>query len=293
MPEKIYCFRGRNFTSAEIELIEKIVKQCWFSGRTNISRVVCEKLGWYQFNGRLKKVACREALRRMEKKGLLVLPPTSTCGGRKEIKKLTAEKVNFKKPLHIIEGNIKTLSKLHFELVDTQKNHELWRYLIQTYHYLGYKQTVGRYLKYFVYLSDQLVALLGFGDGIYHHNLRDKWIGWSKISQEKRRHLIVNNVRFLILPWIKVKNLASKVLSRASKILPIDWEKKYGYKPLLLETFVDIERYRGTCYRAANWIYLGQTAGKGRCGMKYFVHGKPKDIYAYPLCKNCLKKLRT
>ena len=291
MTQKIYCFRGRGFTPAEIEIIKKIITQHWLSGRTKISKIVCENLNWYQFNGRLKDTACREALRRMQKKGLITLPPFIS-GGRNEIKQLPAKKVNFKKPSYIIKGNIKTLGKLHFEWVNTQKNQQLWRYLIQTYHYLGYKPTVGRHLKYFVYLDAELVALLGFGDGIYHHNLRDHWIGWSKIGQKERRHLIVNNVRFLIFPWVNVKNLASKILSHVAKLLPQDWERKYGYKPLILETFVDTDRFNGTCYKAANWLSLGLTKGKGRRGLNYFWHGKVREYYVYPLVRNALLQLK-
>lgn len=148
---------------------------------------------------------------------------------------------------------------------------------------------MGRYLKYFVYLGDELVALIGFADGLYHHNLRDRYLGWDRCELEKGRHLIVNNVRFLILPWVRVKNLGSRILGYAVKVVPLDWERFYGVRPVAFETFVDMERFRGTVYRAANWIPLGITEGKGRRGLNYFSHKKPKLYYLYLLERDYLK----
>ncbi len=287
-----YLFRNRLFTQPEIERIKKIIIQHWTNGRNKISQVVCEELNWRQANGRLKEVACREALRKMAKLGLINLPPQKPCGGFKIIKPLTAQEVNFQKPKTPLIGQVNHSTPLGFTLVNNHQQARLWRYLIQRYHYLGYKIIVGRYLKYFVFLDENLVALLGFAEGIYHHRLRDNWIGWTKQAQIKNRHLIVNNCRFLILPWVKVKNLASKILSQAVKIMPLDWQVRYGDKPLLVETFVDCERFKGTCYKAANWIYLGKTLGKGRRGAKYFYHGKIRDYYVYPLCKDAVSLLK-
>ena len=205
------------------------------------------------------------------------------------------------------------------------------KWVLDKYHYLGYKRIVGQYLKYFVYLNLNnldlksiessvslqmykrpertecfnlfddinagnknvvvdnnknnnnkiLVALIGFGNGIYHHHLRDRWIGWDNDTLKRNRHLIVNNVRFLILPWIKIKNLGSKILSEIVRVLPSDWEKRYGFRPLLLETFVDKEKFIGTVYKASNWTLLGETSGEGRRGLNYFYHGFIKQYYVY------------
>lgn len=287
-----YLFRNRRFTHLEIERVKEIIVQYPAKGRRKISQVICEELNWRQANGRLKEIACREALRKMAKRRLINLPPQNSKGGFKIIKPLTAEKVSFQKPPTLITGRVNHLAPLRFTLVNNLKEVQLWRYLIQRYHYLGYKIIVGRYLKYFVYLDEDLVALLGFADGIYHHHLRDNWIGWDKDAQQHNRHFIVNNCRFLILPWIKIKNLASKILSLAIKSMPQDWEKKYCYHPLLVETFVDCERFKGTCYKAANWIYLGKTEGKGRRGAKYFYHGKIRDYYVYPLIRGAISMLK-
>jgi len=292
MAQEEHIFRNRCFTQEEINLIKEIAKDNWSKGRTRIAQIICERLDWRQLNGRLKETACLEALRKMAQHRLLRLPPQDSRGGYRLLKPLNIHPTLFDGTEKEITGIIKSTDKLYFELVKTKDKKRLWRYFIQQYHYLGYNRLVGRHLQYFIYLDDQPVAVLGFADGIYHHHLRDHWIGWDKDTQQHNRHLIVNNCRFLILPWIKIKNLASKILSLAVRIMPLDWQAKYGYKPLLVETFVECERFKGICYKAANWIYLGKTEGKGRRGAKYFYHGKLRDYYVYPLGKDALSILK-
>lgn len=186
-------------------------------------------------------------------------------------------------PQKEITGSVKEIGRMHFELASGRKEELLWRYLIQRYHYLGYKRVVGRYLKYFVYLGSELVAVIGFADGVYHHHLRDRYLGWDNCELRQKRDLVVNNIRFLILPWAKVRNLGSKVLSEAARVVPKDWERVYGYHPIAFETFVDSDLFKGTVYKAANWIYLGLTEGKGRQGLNYFFHGRHRHYYLYLL----------
>ena len=283
MENKNYIFRNRLFTQDELALIKSIVRKHWSDGRRKIATIICEELKWYGFNGRLKVIACLEALRRMEKKGLLRLPPKGSCGGYHELKLLHPEDVNFREPKEKIIGSVEKMGEVRFYMVNTEEENALWRYLIQRYHYLGYRRPVGRHLKYFVYLGDNLVALISFCDGIYHHRLRDKWLGWDEKKRALFRHLVINNNRFLILPWVEVKNLGSKILSLSARIVPSDWEMRYGYRPQFFETFVDADRFNGTVYKAANWKFLGRTAGKGRSGNRYFFHGKVRDYYIYPL----------
>ena len=147
---------------------------------------------------------------------------------------------------------------------------------------------MGRHLKYFVYIDTQLIGCFAFADSVLKLTARDQWIGWTEQQRESNLHLIINNVRFLILPWVKVKNLASKLLSLSSRIVPCDWRRYYNFQPIMLETFVEQQRFSGASYKAANWIYLGQTKGKGRSGMNYYYHGIIKDIYIYPLQKPSL-----
>jgi len=293
MGQNGYIFRARHFTQEEIQLVKEIVQDYWSKGRFRIAQIICERLDWRQLNGRLKETACLEALRKMEKQGLLNLPPSGPCGGYRKIKPLSSQEVRlFQKPMKVRTTSLKTLDKPYFAPAQDREEKKLWRYFIQQYHYLGYQRLVGRHLQYFVYLAGNLVALLGFADGIYHHHLRDNWIGWDKQAQQNNRHLVVNNCRFLILPWVKIKNLASRILSLAVKIMPLDWQAKYGYRPLLVETFVECDKFKGTCYKAANWIYLGKTLGKGRCGARYFYHGRIRDYYVYPLARDAILRLK-
>lgn len=282
MEQHSYLLRGWLFTAEQLELVKDTVAKHESLSRRQVAKIVCERLNWRAFNGSLKVIAALEALRRMEEKGFLTLPPAKHSGGYHEIKLLTAQEVDFKEPKEKLTGSIETRAKLRFELARRDKA-RLWRYLIQRYHYLGYKRLVGRHLKYFVHSGDSLVSLLGFSDGIYHFRLRDRWLGWDGKTREARRHLIINNSRFLILPWVKIENLGSKILSLATKVVPRDWEARYGYQPHYMETFVETYRFRGTVYKAANWQCLGQSRGKGRQGLNYFFHGKIRDYYIYPL----------
>lgn len=284
-----YVFRGRYFNEEEIRLIQRIVEKHYSKGRKAIARIICESIDWHQPNGRLKIVSCLEALRRMSERGIVNLPSSNLTGGYHPIRLLTSEDVGFSPPEKEITGSVGEMGRISFKLAKPGREEDLWRYLIQSYHYLGYRRVVGRYLKYFVYLGDELVALIGFADGVYHHNLRDRYLGWDREELEERRHLIVNNVRFLILPWVRVKNLGSRILSKAVGVVPLDWERFYGYRPIAFETFVDMERFRGTVYQAANWIPLGITEGKGRRGLNYFFHKKPKVYYLYFLERDYLK----
>jgi len=199
----------------------------------------------------------------------------------------------FKERKEPIEESLSNLEEIRLQMASRTTDKRFWNYLIDKYHYLGYRRVIGNQAKYLIYSQGELLlGCIGFADGVLKLNLRDRWIGWSIKTRERNLHLIINNVRFLILSWVRVRNLASKILSLASKQVPEDWNSYYGYKPVLFETFVDIGRFSGISYKAANWINLGRTKGKGRCGMKYFIHNRPKDIYVYPLDKDYLRRLR-
>lgn len=284
-------FRGRRFTEAEIKLIRNIAEKHRHETRTKISKMICELLNWRQPNGRLKDRACRDVLLRMNEQGLIDLPPIRKEPRKKPARAIHRLTIDFKEPQEKITRI--SLNSIKLKMIRGTKDERLWDFLIDKYHYLGYRTLIGHFLKYLIYDErERLLGCMGFVDAVLKLNLRDKWIGWSEEEKRKNLHLVVNNSRFLILPWVKVKNLASKILSLASKKLPEDWNLYYGYRPVLLETFVDTGKFTGTSYKAANWIYLGRTKGKGRCGMKYFIHNQPKDIYVYPLRKDYLRLLR-
>jgi hypothetical protein len=283
-----YIFRGRRFSDGEVELIREVCEKHRDDSRRKISMVVCELINWRQPNERLKDRACRDVLLRMNERGLIALPP-KRCESSKKPRSATLRlEVDFREP----EEEITEIDSIDLKMIRGTKDEKLWNWLIDRYHYLGYRTPVGHFLKYLIYDRETILGCIGFADAVLKLNLRDKWIGWSVEEREKNLHLVINNVRFLILRWVRVRNLASMILSRASKRVQEDWELFYGYRPVLLETFIDAGRFIGTSYKASNWHCLGRTEGKGRRGMKYFVHNQPKDLYVYPLCKNALKILR-
>ncbi len=286
---KDYIFRGRKFSNQDINIIkDKIEKHPDYS-KTKISKLICEILNWRQPNGGLKVTALLEAMRWMEKAELIKLPIGRKCGGYRRTT-IWKEKTE----LAIREEEIEEISldKIRLEMISWTGQEKRWNYLIDKYHYLGYRTPVGHHLKYLIYIEDKILGCIGFSDGVLKLNIRDTWIGWNIEERERNLRFVINNNRFLILPFIKVKNLASKILSIATKQVPRDWEVIYKYRPVLVETFVHAGKFIGTCYKASNWLYLGRTQGKGRRGMKYFIHNQPKDVFVYPLCRDYLKVLK-
>ncbi|MFQ5868077.1 MAG: Druantia anti-phage system protein DruA [bacterium] len=292
MRDELYIFRGRKFSLSEIKIIKKVIESNQGKSRRDISKKICELINWRQLNGKLKDAACREVLRRMNEVGIIDLPRLRLNPPQKSRRPKDRWKEIFKERKEPIEESLSNLGKVRLQMARSITEKRFWDYLIDKYHYLGYRRVIGNQVKYLIYSQGELLGCIGFADAVLKLNLRDRWIGWSIEQREKNLYLIINNVRFLILPWVKVRNLASKILSLVSKQVPEDWNSYYGYRPVLLETFVDVGRFSGTAYKAASWINLGRTKGKGRCGMKYFIHNRRKDIYVYPLCRNYLRLLR-
>lgn len=185
-----------------------------------------------------------------------------------------------------IKGSVKDFDPVEIFMVSGTEDEIIWDELVNKYHYLGHEQIIGRRIKYLVLWQDRPVAALSFHSAILKIECRDQFIGWTFEQRQKNLHRIVDNNRFLILPWVQIKYLASHLLSRVLKQLPHDWYRLYGSEPLLVETYVDLSKYEGTCYRAANWIYVGQTKGFRVEGQKYIYHGNKKGVYLYPLKKN-------
>ena len=280
--------RGRYFTHKEIEFITQVVSNNSSLSRRKLSITICEKLDWRQPNGRLKDRACRDVLLKLNVQGIVKLPHPLERGDNR---KLRIRSVNFVEPTYKLTGKAGHYGKPLFQEVKTKKEHRLWNYLVERYHYLGCKVIVGHYLKYLIYLEEHLIGCLAFGDGILHLNVRDRWIGWDKEGRKANLHLVINNRRFLLLPWVEVKYLASRVLSGAAKVVSSDWKNRYGYQPALIETFIDKKRFSGRSYKAANWICLGETIGQGRKTNRYFYHGRVKQVYVYPSTRNARKIL--
>jgi len=279
-----YC--GRLFTPEDIQRIRALIAAEPRPNRTEASRQVCRALGWLRPGGGLKDMSCRVAMLRMEKDGLIELPPpqnrngNGNGGARPRLTEASAPQ----QPLTAPAGS---LGPLRLRPVDTPQASRLWNELIERYHYLRYAPLPGAQMRYLVYSArSQLLAALGFGAAAWKVAPRDRFIQWSADTRARNLHLVVNNARFLIPPWIASKNLASKILGAVAKQLPEDWQRRYAYAPVLLETFVEQERFQGTCYRAANWIHVGQTQGRGKLD-RHHRHAKPiKDVFLYPLDNN-------
>jgi hypothetical protein len=287
-PDRTYRYCGRIFTVEEIEQIRCLIASHPKDHRAELSRLVCDELRWLRPDGRRKDMSCRVAMLRMENDGLIKLPaPLKGNGNGHNRPRLTAAS----EPQEPVTGSVGSLRELSLRPVETSEQSTLWNELIERYHYLGYKPLPGAQLRYLVFTGDNLIAALGFGAAAWRVAPRDRFIGWTDEQRERNLHLVVGNARFLILPWITVRNLASRILATVAKQLPKDWHARYGFRPVLLETFVQRERFRGTCYRAANWIYVGQTQGRGKLDRKKLRLLPVKDIYLRPLHRRFRKDL--
>lgn len=270
--------RGRVFTTRQLEIISHICDKYSHEGRTQISRRVCKALAWKQSNGNLKDIACREVLRKLDQLQIICLPEGRSRGA-------TWKETNSRQFLP--EQNYPIITTLRFNEIIIRKissnENLLWNNFVTRYHYLRSSRIVGRQVKYIAFSKDEPIAFFGWGDSSWAIKDRDHFIGWNSYQRSKNRYMIINNTRFLILPWVKVPNLASYLIAKCSKLVLEDWESYYGYRPVLLETFVDISHFVGTCYKAANWLYVGQSKGYSKQGASHHNSQSPKAVYLYPL----------
>ena len=286
-----YC--GRNFSAEELTQIVEWIESNPSRHRLDLSRDICRMLSWYKADGGLKEMSCRVAMLRMHNDGLIRLPPPRKTNKRSVTSARTQSTfTHATEPQTIIQEPVHLLGELQINLV-TSQNSRLWNEYIQRYHYLGYTPLPGAQLRYFVTIDERVIALLGFGASAWQVAPRDAFIGWDHEQRCKGLHLIVNNARFLILPWIQSKNLASKILALVARQLPVDWLHRYKVQPVLMETFVESQRFGGTCYRAANWIHVGKTKGRGKLGPSGRQSVPIKDIFLYPLARNFRNLLKS
>jgi hypothetical protein len=281
MDDTIRVFSGRTFSSEDIETIKWITRTYSQLSRTEIAATVCELIGWVTPAGRPKKPQCAAYLDKLEVKGLIELPARKaakrSAGKRKPVRKAVSDT----RPADITECGAITL-----ELADDADKRRRWREYISRYHTIGYKQAYGAQLKYFITSDGEDLGCLQFSAAAWALQKRDEWIGWSVEDRKARLNLVLNNSRYLVLPWVHIRNLSSRALSAAARRICEDWLNAYCYAPVLLETFVDTAFYHGTSYRAANWVYLGETQGRGRMD-RHHEHGlSQKAIFMYPLRKD-------
>jgi hypothetical protein len=272
-----YC--GRTFSEDEIELIRRITDDPWHTTRSDIARAVCAELNWVKPDGQPKLASCQLALRRMEAHGVIWLPlPVRERGSLKRPAFTAASE-----PGRPITGTRGDLHDLQLVPVSERVQAKLWTELMERHHYLGGQPMVGAQMRYLARDGDRILAAMGFGAAAWKLGPRDRFIGWMAAEREAKLHLVVQLRRLLILPWVEVKNLASALLGMAARRLPEDWQARHGYRPLLLESFTEHDRFQGTCYAAANWIRVGHSQGRGRLAPSGSAPKPIKDIWLLPL----------
>ncbi len=290
--EVLLRYRNRELTGADIEFLRCQCGRRW-AGRGDLARAICELWDWRQANGELSECACRDLLLRLEERGLLRLPLAAKPMNRDRQwlagLPLPAELI----PLTGMElrDPDADLGELCVRPIEEEERLG-WRVYMERYHYLGVRPIVGEHLLYAALLGSELVALLGWASAALRAPLREAYVGWDETTKRRRLHLVANNIRFLVLPWIRVRHLASKILAMNLRRLSTDWQKVWKHPVYLAETFVDTGRFRGTCYRAANWKELGHTAGRTKRGNNYLHEGSKKALFVYPLRRDATRRLR-
>jgi hypothetical protein len=274
---------GRPFDGADLEQIRQAITEAQPPLRAEIARLVCRMLDWTDVQGRPKLMSARVGLLRLHRAGLIELPAPSRGNGKG--RGLVHGTESWPEPIPVT-AKLRELTGLRLEPVRDQRASRLWNGLIDRYHYLGYKPLPGAQLRYLIQWDGGLLGAIGFGAAAWKVAARDTWIGWERSEREAHLGRVLNNARFLLLPWVQVKNLASKVLALAAKRLPEDFAARYGERVVLLETFVEIPRHQGTCYRAANWQWLGETTGRGKLDRHHRAALPRKAVYVYPLAAN-------
>ena len=277
---------GRFFTAQELEEAQEIVRTFPMLSRTELALTLCENLSWFTANGEYKVDSARKLLHKLESSGLVIVPPKR--GYKHSQSRVSwADNSDIETNFELV-GRVSDFEPLEIKVVRDRHEIHLWNEYVNRYHVLGYKRPFGAHQRYFIISAGKGLRLgcLLFSASAWALAARDQWIGWEKVDRSQRLHLILNNSRFLLFPWVHVDNLASKVLSLIVKQIRGDWSERYHYSPVLLETFVDKTLYKGTCYRAANWLYIGETAGRGRMDRYSQQQFTVKLIYMYPLVRD-------
>ena len=274
--------QGREITQDDIELVRRLIEANPCRNRTRLSQELCLLWNWRAANGQVKDMACRTLLLKLEQRGHITLPrrrsPGRGCG-----------KVSIPYVPHntaSIACSLSALKPVHVQLVENTSLLDLFQSLLYRYHYLGFSSTVGENMKYMVFDREHNpLACLLFGSAAWNCTPRDDFIGWNAETRKANLQFLTNNMRFLILPWVRAPHLASHILGQVARRISSDWMVRYNHPIYLLETFVELERFRGACYQAANWIYVGQTKGRSRNDRYATLKVPIKDIYLYPLTK--------
>ena len=292
-----FRYRGREVDEKDILYIRTVIERYPKESRRKLSTRICEAWQWRQANGALRDMVCRGMLLMLERAGQITLPPVSYVRHNPLAQRTRPEPVLIDKTP--IEDALRRLQPLEFEQVRRSAQEPLFNSLMEEHHYLGYEQPVGEHLKYLVWAeppqrrgpiagdpgAGRPIACLAWSSAPRHIGSRDRYIGWDAAARRSRIRFIAYNTRFLILPWVRVEHLASHILGRMAARISDDWQQMYGHPIYFLETFIDPERFRGTCYRAANWVLMGRTTGRGKQSNSYVPNRSIKEVLGYPLTK--------
>jgi hypothetical protein len=274
-------YRGRVITSEDILFIEQLIAAHPRASRRRLSQKLCEAWQWRQANGALRDMVCRGLLLMLDRAGHIQLPAVKFVPHNPLVRRERPEPVLIDTtPIH---GALPELRPVEVEQVRRTDHEPLFNSLMEQYHYLAYEQPVGEHLKFLVWAQDRPIACLAWSSAPRHLASRDRYIGWSAEARRRNIRFIAYNTRYLILPWVRVPHLASHILGKITTTLPDDWQRMYDHPVYFAETFIDPGRFRGTCYRAANWKLLGHTTGRGKASNSYKPNRPIKEVLGYPL----------
>ncbi len=276
-------YRGREVTTAEVEQIRELIASHRKASRRQLSKELCAAWNWVQPNGALRDMVCRSLMLELHRAGHIELPPVRQRPPNPLARRRKPEPVQVDRTP--VRGSLKSLGPLELRQVRRTGEEPLLNGLIEMHHYLGYTQPVGEQLKYLAFAGDRPVACFTWSSAPRHLGPRDRYIGWSPETRRRNIRYVAYNSRFLIMPWVEVPHLASHLLGRMTRMLPAEWVRVYDHPVYLAETFIYPERFRGTCYRAANWVWLGRTTGRGKDDMTHRANRPVKDVLGYPLTK--------
>ncbi len=280
----ILTYRGKSATKEDIVFINDLMAKHPNASRNALSKQLCQAWNWVQANGSLRDMVARGFMLKLHREGHISLPPTRRKVNNPFINRTPPPEIEVDQTL--VETDLSRIRPLEIRLVKKTDQEKIFNSLIQHHHYLGYCHPVGEQLKYMVYVQNRPIACFSWSSAPRHIGARDRYIGWNKEDRVQGLQYIAYNSRFLILPWIRVPHLASHLLGLMAKNISRDWENVYNHPLYFLETFVDTERFLGTCYKAGNWIYLGDTTGRGKNEKNHVKTRSIKAIWGYPLTRD-------
>jgi hypothetical protein len=289
--ESEFRYRHRVVSEADVGFIRELIGQHPGASRRQLSQKLCQAWHWVQPNGRLRDMVCRGMMLALHRSGRIELPPVrrinpNPLAQRRKPRLVTVDTTP-------IAARLDQIQPLEFRQVRRTPEEPLFNSLIEQYHYMGHVQPIGEHLKFLVHAQGRPIACLAWSSAPRHLASRDRFIGWSQEARRQNIRFLAYNLRFLLLPWVSVAHAASHILARMARRLSQDWQHMYGHPVYFLETFIDPTRFRGTCYRAANWIVLGSTTGRGKDDVYHRGPNRSfKQVLGYPLCPDFRRRLQ-